>query len=1049
MKTRFPLRVLLCLFLLLSLLPGAAIADGEESEAVKYIVVNIPYDVFYKQVVGVENTADIDAVTSATEKKSANFWSNPYEKGGTYYAPVAFGNFTDGIQGVMFPVKLSATDYEKLEADGYSGETGYSWADYDSWVSWARGETEADFGFSPVPAVYCDGAVDESGNFAFSRIDIPPTSISAAAQVSVFSKHGQYYVSLDKQAMADVIGSAQIYGAVIRTPDQDYALRHLKNLYYKDFNDFTVNTTAASTGKGQTFSASELAYFADLEGKTISEVDYYTNTGVYQVSTSAELADNSAYVLMNIPYHDFYEAELGKDDNIDAVTSATIGKARNTNVALGSYHSDGSSPIGGVIYPALVENLDILEQLGGEHLTEDAALSYTFSARGTPVEVNLKGKDALFEAPDYSWYALSETPAFYKTLTVSDGKAKFSALQGQPSTVAGVTAEVKVPEGHTDIGLVLSGTEGISRDNPVSAVVMTDSGGAKYALHHVVNIWTLTQQGQPQLGWNLADLDLGGKAIQNIRFYMKDAVIDYPVDISIPNAGYVLMNIPYAEFYAGELGDAGSVDAVTTATLKYENSGVAAGSYHETDAETDEESSVAGATYPVFAADLSKLDSALQVTDETVKTIHVVSGREKTLETRDVSGEGVLFCAPSHSWYVLSEKPARYKTLSFTEDGGYVFSSVSGRASTVAGVAGSSSYYTHHGNFVEIRLSKTGEDGEAVKLLPDDAIVGGIIVTLSGGENETKIALPHVQGIWSRTQIGWPAPDAVAGKTVTNVRFLTRDAVMDCATDIPILLPAPEGTEVNASFSSDNASVTVGGIPAAFENPRVAVFVTVNRQTTYLNAAGAAGDSPDENGTVGVTGAEDGVPYEVTVYSDNYVPVSVTANASGDRKYPVTVTNAPEGLEGLKEDGYVEGEWVTLKVPSEIQDEGSFTTWAVLMPESLVIENLTSPEITFQMPAGPVELEATYGGCYVATAVYGSYDCPEVWTLRRFRDRILGKTWYGRLFIRLYYAVSPTAVKLFGNSALFQRFFRGILDRMVFNLQAEGFASTPYSDRTW
>lgn len=28
----------------------------------------------------------------------------------------------------------------------------------------------------------------------------------------------------------------------------------------------------------------------------------------------------------------------------------------------------------------------------------------------------------------------------------------------------------------------------------------------------------------------------------------------------------------------------------------------------------------------------------------------------------------------------------------------------------------------------------------------------------------------------------------------------------------------------------------------------------------------------------------------------------------------------------------------------------------------------------------------TRKGCYVATCVYGSYDCPEVWTLRRFRD---------------------------------------------------------------
>jgi uncharacterized repeat protein (TIGR02543 family) len=89
------------------------------------------------------------------------------------------------------------------------------------------------------------------------------------------------------------------------------------------------------------------------------------------------------------------------------------------------------------------------------------------------------------------------------------------------------------------------------------------------------------------------------------------------------------------------------------------------------------------------------------------------------------------------------------------------------------------------------------------------------------------------------------------------------------------------------------------------------------------------------------------------------------------------------------------------------------------------------------------------GGCYVATSVYGSYDCPEVWTLRRFRDQVLAKTWYGRLFIRLYYAVSPTAVRLFGKTALFQNFFRGILDPWVADLQSDGFESTPYNDIPW
>ena len=89
------------------------------------------------------------------------------------------------------------------------------------------------------------------------------------------------------------------------------------------------------------------------------------------------------------------------------------------------------------------------------------------------------------------------------------------------------------------------------------------------------------------------------------------------------------------------------------------------------------------------------------------------------------------------------------------------------------------------------------------------------------------------------------------------------------------------------------------------------------------------------------------------------------------------------------------------------------------------------------------------GGCYVATCVYGSYDCPQVWTLRRYRDETLGATWYGRLFIRIYYAVSPVLVKLFGKTSWFQKFWRGRLDKMVKNLQEKGMEDTPYNDKNW
>lgn len=89
------------------------------------------------------------------------------------------------------------------------------------------------------------------------------------------------------------------------------------------------------------------------------------------------------------------------------------------------------------------------------------------------------------------------------------------------------------------------------------------------------------------------------------------------------------------------------------------------------------------------------------------------------------------------------------------------------------------------------------------------------------------------------------------------------------------------------------------------------------------------------------------------------------------------------------------------------------------------------------------------GGCYVATAVYGSYDCPQVWTLRRFRDYTLAETWYGRAFIHTYYAISPTLVKWFGHTEWFKKMWKGKLDRMVANLNAEGVEDTPYEDKPW
>lgn len=85
-------------------------------------------------------------------------------------------------------------------------------------------------------------------------------------------------------------------------------------------------------------------------------------------------------------------------------------------------------------------------------------------------------------------------------------------------------------------------------------------------------------------------------------------------------------------------------------------------------------------------------------------------------------------------------------------------------------------------------------------------------------------------------------------------------------------------------------------------------------------------------------------------------------------------------------------------------------------------------------------------GCYIATSVYGSYDCESVWVLRRFRDFKLNSTFWGRCFVQIYYFISPYLVKWFGNKIWFKQFCKKILDRKVYKLRIKGYSNEPYQD---
>jgi len=104
--------------------------------------------------------------------------------------------------------------------------------------------------------------------------------------------------------------------------------------------------------------------------------------------------------------------------------------------------------------------------------------------------------------------------------------------------------------------------------------------------------------------------------------------------------------------------------------------------------------------------------------------------------------------------------------------------------------------------------------------------------------------------------------------------------------------------------------------------------------------------------------------------------------------------------------------------------------------------------IEFHIPeAGFSTSAASEGPCYIATAIYGSYDCPEVWTLRRYRDEKLLQSVFGRIFVKMYYAISPTVVKRFGGTEWFNRFWKCRLNNMVAKLKSKGYDDLPYYDR--
>ena len=263
------------------------------------------------------------------------------------------------------------------------------------------------------------------------------------------------------------------------------------------------------------------------------------------------------YVLMNIPYDKFYAAE--GDDDVDAVTSATLNKTRSS-LAAGSYHvsSDGSD-ITGIVYPVKLEDASALDKL--TQVTDSSKVDITVSMKGKETTTTYEGKDALFESPSYSYYMLSEVPSYYKEATVNeDGSLSFGKAEGaKVQTLSNVTADFRTSSNYGDYQMNFSGLP--DDITTVYGVVVGTKEGDSYGLRHVENIWKISK-----LAWSTGFVTTAhgnqlqykdyvpmmGQTISKVTYYTNAGIYEIPMSVYVPVKADYTLKVDNADVASGE-----------------------------------------------------------------------------------------------------------------------------------------------------------------------------------------------------------------------------------------------------------------------------------------------------------------------------------------------------------------------------------------------------------------------------------------------------------------------------------------------------------------
>ena len=310
-----------------------------------------------------------------------------------------------------------------------------------------------------------------------------------------------------------------------------------------------------------------------------------------------------------------------------------------------------------------------------------------------------------------------------------------------------------------------------------------------------------------------------------------------------------------------------------------------------------------------------------------------------------------------------------------------------------------------------------------------------------------------------------------------SMRELTVEAAYGGTTD-----PAPGsydydyGTEVTITAIPDDNyrfSEWIGDVPAGCENDNPVTItmdsdktITANfiRQYTLTVAAGNGGTTDSAPGSytydsgtqVSITATPDtgfrcaGWTGDVPSGCENDNPLTIimdsnkTITANFIAQYTLTIAAGTGGTTEPEPGSYTHDSGTQVQVTASVTSSGyQFSGWSgdasgTANPITITMDRDKSITANFTPPPpeepGDGDGGVKKGGCFIATAAYGSPIHPHLDILRDFRDKYLMPNSFGRKFVELYYRYSPTIASFIAKHKLLKVAVRiNLLPLIVFS----------------